>query len=569
VIKLRADYQLPLKNKIMQAWESVRAVLAVCPTGGGKTIIFSSIIHDHVGACAAVVHRKEIVGQISLSLAALGVKHRIIAPLKTVQTIRRKHLKKFGKSFYDQHAQCGVVSVQTLTSNASQNNATLQAWLNQITLCVYDEGHHYVKQGLWAKAVDCMARAKLLLVSAVPERADGKGLGADADGFAEEMVEGPTTRWLIDQGYLSGFTYKAPQTDFDVRDLAVTASGDFNAKAFRARVVESHLVGDVVKHYRMFARGLRTIVFATDVKTAEEMAEAFRQAGFTSVALSGDTDPGVRDRELERFEDGGLQVLVNVDLFDEGFDVPGVECVIQGRPTQSLNKFLQMIGRGLRVVYAPGYDLATQAGRLAAIKAGGKPAAVILDPVRNWERHGMPDWPRVWKLTGKEKGTRDTGDDTVPQRVCIACTGPYEAFYKACPYCGHVPVPAGRSLPEQVEGDLLELDVEALAALFAKKTAAAMDDEAYALDQIARKVPPIGRGQDLKRHRAAQYRRKVLHELIAWWVGMQPTERQKGEVYSRFFHRFGIDIVTAYTLNTNDTDALIARIGRGFHHDVV
>jgi superfamily II DNA or RNA helicase len=568
MIKLRSDYQLPLKNKIVQAWERVRGVLAVCPTGGGKTIIFSSIIHDHVGASAAVVHRKEIVGQISLSLAALGVKHRIIAPPKTIQAIRRKHLKKFSKSFIDQHAPCGVVSVQTLTSKSSGNNAVLQSWLNQITLCVYDEGHHYVKQGLWAKAVDCMTNAKLLFVSATPERADGKGLGMGADGFADVMVEGPTTRWLIDQGYLCGFTYKAPRTDLDLSGLAVTASGDFNATALRDRVVESHIVGDVVNHYTKFASGLRAIVFATDVATAEEMAEAFRQAGYSSMALSGATDSGIRDRELERFENGELQVLVNVDLFDEGFDVPAVECVILARPTQSLGKYLQMIGRGLRVVYAAGFDLATQAGRLAAIKAGTKPTAVILDPVRNWERHGMPDWPRVWKLSGKEKGTRESGDDTVPQRVCAACTGPYEAFYKACPYCGHVPVPAGRSLPEQVEGDLLELDVEAMAALFAKMNKADMDDDEYRDDQLARRIPAVGRGADMKRHKAAKYRRQVLRELVAWWVGAQPKDREQGEVYSRFFHRFGVDIATAFTLNTNDTDTLITRIGEGFHYDI-
>lgn len=573
MIKLRADYQLPLKNKIMQAWLSVRSVLAVCPTGGGKTVIFSSIIHDHVGSAAAVVHRKEIVGQISLSLAALGVKHRIIAPPKTISNIRRKHLKKFDKSFVDQHAQCGVVSVQTLTSKSSASNPTLQAWVRQVTLCVYDEGHHYVKQGLWAKAVDCMSRAKLLFVSATPERADGKGLGAEFDGFAETMVEGPTTRWLIEQGYLSGFTYKAPHTDLDVSDLAVTASGDFNATALRARVVESHLVGDAVTHYRKHANGLRAIVFATDVATAEEMAEAFRQSGFAAVALSGDTDAAVRDRELERFENGHLQVLVNVDLFDEGFDVPAVECVILARPTQSLGKFLQMDGRGLRVVYAPGYDLGTQEGRLAAIANGGKPRAVILDLVRNWERHGLPDWPRIWKLSGKEKGERNSGDDTVPQRVCQKCTGPYEAFYKACPYCGHVPTPVARSLPEQVEGDLLELDVDALAALFAKKQAAGMDDDEYAQSLYQPNadgniIPPKFHGQAIKRHRAAKYRRQVLHELVGWWVGMQPEGREQGEIYSRFYHRFGVDMVSAFTLSTNDTNALIERIGKGFHYDI-
>lgn len=572
MIKLRKDYQLPLKNKIMQAWHTVRGVLAVCPTGGGKTIIFSSIMSDHKGASAAVVHRKEIVGQISLSLAALGLKHRIIAPPHTIAAIRKKHLKKFNRSFVDQHAQCGVISVQTLTSKASENNAQLQAWLNQTTLCVYDEGHHYVKHGLWAKAIAVMKNAKLLLVTAVPERADGKGLGVDADGFADVMVEGPPTRWLMDEGYLSSFTYKAPSSNFDVRGLAVTASGDFNSKAFRARVVESSLVGDVVKHYQKYASGLRTIVFATDVATAEDMAKAFRDAGFTAMALFGTTDSGVRDRALEDLSRGKIQLLVNVDLFDEGLDIPVVECGILARPTQSLNKYLQMVGRIFRAVYAPGYDLSTKAGRLAAIKAGGK-TAIILDPVRNWERHGMPDWPRNWTLSGKEKGTCDSGGDTTPQRVCIACTGPYNAFYLACPYCGHVPVPAGRSLPEQVDGDLMELDIEALAALFTAKEKANMSDDDFAAslfvpDSSGKIVPPKFHGQQIKRHQAVKYRRDVLHNFVGWWIGMQPANRKLREKHKRFQLRFGIDIIMAFTLNKKETDALIERISRGFHHDI-
>jgi superfamily II DNA or RNA helicase len=548
-------YQQTAIDQVREAWARVRAVLLVLPTGAGKTVVFSSIMHDHRGCAAAVVHRKEIVSQIACSLARLGVKHRVIAPPKTVALIRRKQLKLYGKSYVDPNAQCGVVSVQTMTSRSSENDTELQRWLRQVTLCVLDEGHHYVTSGLWARAVEGVSHAKLLQVTATPDRADGKGLGAHADGFAEEMIEGPSTKWLIDQGFLCRFTYKAPSTDLDVRGLAITASGDFNSKALRARVVESHIVGDVVRQYRQFADGKRAIVFASDVETAEEMAEAFRTDGVKAVSLNGKTDQGDRDRELDRFERGDLRVLVNVDLFDEGFDVPSVECVVLARPTQSLAKYLQMVGRGLRIM-------------------DGKAEAVIIDPVRNWERHGMPNWPRKWTLDGKEKGTGGKSD-TIPMRVCTGtreqpgCTQPYEAYYTACPYCGTVPVPAGRSVPEQVEGDLMELDVDGMAALFEKIDAAKMSDEAYVLDMIGRNVPPKGRSTELKRHQRANYRRGVLKELVAWWVGMQPDGRELAEKHRRFFHRFGTDIGTAFTLNANDTDALIATIQRRFAEDMV
>lgn len=550
MLKLR-DYQQTVVDDIYDAWRRFRSVLAVLPTGGGKTVIFSSIIHNHKGASAAVVHRKEIVAQISCSLARLGVKHRVIAPPSVIALIRRKHLKQFGKSFVDPHADCGVVSVQTLTSQSSGRNDVLQRWLKQITLCVYDEGHHYVQQGLWGRAVEMMGNAKLLFVSATPERADGKGLGADADGFCEVMVQGPTTQWLIEQGFLSRFLYKAPETDLDLDDIPITASGEVNAKVLRARTVESHLVGDVVQQYLQFSPGKKAIVFASDVATSEEMAAAFRDAGVKSTALSGETDQGLRDRELDAFENGDLEVLVNVELFDEGFDVPAVEVVILSRVTMSLGKYLQMVGRALRILE-------------------GKTEAIIIDPVRNWERHGMPNWPRKWSLNRREKGARGAASDTIPQRVCLACTQPYEVIYKICPHCGEpMPEPAGRSLPKQVDGDLMELDVEAMMALFLQMEAADMSDEDYALDQVERRIPPIGRSQDMKRHRDGKYRRKVLRELVAWWVGVQPEGRELSEVHRRFFHRFGVDIGTAFTLNAKDTNALIEKIELKFTEDMV
>lgn len=549
MIELR-PYQQELVDKIYRAWLTVRVVLAVLSTGGGKTVIFASIIRDHKGASAAIVHRKEIIVQISCALARCGIKHRVVGSANTVALARRKHLKEFGKSFIDPHALCGVVSVQTLTSKASERDALLQRWVRQVTLAVYDECQHYTQSGFWARAVEIFDNAKQLHVTATPERADGKGLGAHADGFAEGMVEGPPTQWLIEQGFLSRFLYKAPASDLDLDGIPITASGEFSAKVLRARTVESELVGDAVKHYREFANGQKTIAFASDVETAEELAARFNKDGIKSVALSGKTDQAVRDRELDNFENGDTQVLFNVDLFDEGFDVPAVVCVMLLRPTQSLAKYLQMVGRALRILEGKGH-------------------AVIIDPVRNWERHGMPNWPRVWTLDAREKGARSSKSDTVPQRVCDECTQPYPVVSICCPWCGAaLPEPQGRARPDQVDGDLMELDVEGMMALFDKMRDADMDDSDYALDQLQRNIPPVGRGADMKRHREARYRRQVLKELVAWWVGWQPPERPMREKHRRFFHRFGVDIGTAFTLNAKDTDALIKRIEQRFNEDM-
>lgn len=566
MIKLR-DYQADFKARINEAFGNFRAVLAVCPTGGGKTVVFSDMIREHVGASAAVVHRKEIIAQISLSLASMGVRHRVVVPSGTARRIRRKHYKKFGQSFVDDAALVGVASVQTLTSNSSDANSALQGWLQQVTFAVYDEGHHYVKKGRWAKAFECMPNAKTLQVTASPKRADGLGLGIDADGFAEVLVEGPTTAWLIDNGYLSPFKYFAPKSDLDVSSLTITATGDYTHQAMRAKVVESHLVGDVVSHYLRFAKGKKCIVFATDVLTAEEMAAAFQAAGIRAAALSGETEEGVRDKTLEDFEGDGYEVLVNVDLFDEGFDVPAVDALIMARPTESLAKYLQMVGRVLRVVYAKGFDLETVEGRKAAIAAGPKPHAIVVDPVRNWERHMLPNFPRKWSLDGNTKGA-GVSRSGPSLRSCLECTQPFERFYLSCPYCGAEVEPAGRATVEQVEGDLTELDADALAALAAEVNKALRSDEAYMDDMRRAHVNPVYAASNLKKHKAVRQTRLQLRELLGYWFGHQPEDRPLAERHKRFFLRFGIDAATALTLNAADTEALIKTISERFQEDV-
>lgn len=568
MFKLR-DYQQNAADQVRDAWHRVSNVLLALATGGGKTVVFCQLIHDHQGAAAAVVHRREIVSQIACSLAALGVKHRIIAPPKTVAFIRRKQLKKFGASFVDPNARVGVISVQTLTSKATRNNEAAQRWLKQVTLCVFDEGHHYTASGFWARAVEMFSHAKLLFATATPERADGKGLGVDCSGFVEEMVDGPQTGELIKAGYLSPYVYFCPESDIDVSDIPLTAKGDFDAREFRKRVVASHLVGDIITQYRRYGKGERAIVFANDILTAEEIAVEARANGITATALSGESDQRDRDQALDDFESGRLQWLVNVDLFDEGFDVPAATVCILARRTDSLAKYLQMIGRILRPVYAPGFDLTTPEGRLAAMAAGPKPTGIVIDPVRNWERgHGLPHWPRSWSLIGKEK-SRKAASDTIPMRVCLGCAQLFAMIHVICPYCGVEVKPAERTAPKFVDGDLFALDMAAMDAIFEAQQKAEMTADEFALDQIARNVPAIGRPREARAHAAAKHRRGVLRELVGWWIGMQPPGRDLREKHRRFYHRFGVDIGTAFTLNAADTDKLAAVIARRFTEDLI
>lgn len=534
---------------IYKAWQTARAVLGVYPTGGGKTFCFSHIVARHDGGALITAHRKKIIIQISKSLALFGVKHRIIAPTHISREARRQHLRAHDVSFINDSAAVGIGSIQTLTSPASGRDYRLRRWLGGVSLGVFDEGHHYVNSGQWAKGVTALPEtARVLFVTATPERCDGKGLGMGADGFADVMIEGPGVKWQMDHGRLSQYKYVCPATNFSVDDIPITASGDFNRNAFRAKVVDSELVGDVVRHYGTHAPGLKTLVFATDVQTAKEMESAFQAAGYKARELNCNTSVAGADRALEAYESGRLDVLINVDLFDEGFDVPDTEAVIMARPTMSLGKYLQQIGRVLRV-------------------AEGKSRAIILDCVRNWERHGLPDWPRVWALAARERGTRRVKDE-IRLRVCVRCTQPYEAYLSACPYCGHVTAPIARRKPDQVGGDLFELDVDALNAVFKAIQRADMSTVSYQQNLVSRGCPAAGIARNVRIHNAAKRRRAVLRCLVDWWVGAQ-AGRDVGEVHKRFYYRFGVDIGTAFTLREQETNDLICRVSAGFGKDVI
>ena len=565
-LKLRT-YQTDFKAGIYEAWDRVDNVAGVMATGAGKTVVFSSIANEHNGAALLMAHRKEINAQISTALATLQLPHRIVAPPEVVRNIQRRHLKKFGRSFVDARAPVAVGSVQTLTSAGINRDRQLQKYLDNVTLGIFDEGHHYTRAGYWAKAVERIGDAKKLFMTATPERGDGAGLGLHAEGFCEEMVEGPQTGWLIDEGYLSDFEYFAPESDLDQEGIPLNSKGELNRDVLHSRIVESGIVGDVVEHYTTYARGKRAIVFADAVETAELMEARFKAAGVRAVQLNGDTDTGIRDDAVDAYENNEIQVLINVDLFDEGFDVAGTDCVILARPTESLAKYLQMVGRALRVVYGNGYDLQTRAGRLAAIASGPKPRAILIDPVRNWERHLGPNFTRAWTLDGLGTGGRGARTSA---RICVECTQPYEGASSVCPRC-HAeaphPEPGSQRVLEVVKGDLVALDMKAMAALMADVNKANMREDDFRKDLVKKGVPQIGHNRCVKAHNKALWRRDVLKEVVAWWVGAQPG-RDMREIHRRFYERFGIDIATAYTLDAKKTDALINRITERFTDDL-
>lgn len=571
--KLR-PYQSKLRDEINQAWAQLGpngVVLAVSPTGTGKTVTFSDVILAEPGASCAIAHRKEIVSQIALSLARNGVRHRIIGTKKTQQACQRIQLKKLKRHFVDPNAKCAVAGIDTLL-NISPTDLEYP-WLSTVKLWVGDEGHHFLRTNKWGKGVVMFPNARGLLVTAETERADGKGLGSHADGFADVMVLGPTMREAINAGYLVDYRIAMPEGDVDIANVEVSkTTGDFNQHQLREAHHKSKTIcGNVVKAYRKHSDGLRAVVFAVDVEEAVKIAKEFKAAGIAAEALHGDSDEDWRDNVLARFEAGEILVLVNVDLFGEGFDLPNIRTVIMVRHTESFNLYKQQWGRGARLdipkEWADRWDDFTDDQRRAMIAQSVKPHMMLIDMVGNVMRHGGPPDCRV-KFSLDRRASRSSSEsDAIPTRVClnknkdgagIACAKRYERFHKKCPYCGFYPEPPSRTAPEFVDGDVLELDHSVIQAWLAKiaKVDAPVGSAAHGEDVVARAIR--------NRHHARQQEQERLRLAMHWWSGLQAAQGidsvDLSEQYRRFYHTFGCDVATAQTLGASEACALWLKI---------
>ena len=536
------EYQQHDVAAIHASWQAGnRNVMYVCPTGGGKTVTLSHIVHNYNQPSCAIAHRKELVGQMALALARCGVHHRVIGPTSLIKFVIYIQQRELGCSFYNANAPCAVAGIDTLIRRTDQ----LSQWMQQVRLWVTDEAHHIVHKpqpNKWGKGVDLFPNAFGLGVTATPTRADGKGLGRHANGVFDDMVEGPSMRDLIDAGWLSPYRIFAPPSDIDLTDVPADSSGDFNQKKLKTAVRQSHIVGDVVEHYLRITPGKLGVTFASDVDTATDMAHQYNQNGVPAAVVTGKTPDRIRTEVIERFGRRELLQLVNVDLFGEGFDIPAIEVVSFARPTQSYSLFCQQFGRALRIM-------------------DGKEHAVIIDHVGNVVRHGLPDAARIWSLDAREKRPKSKDpDDDIPLRYCTECTSPYQRILIKCPYCGHHPVPAARSAPEFVDGDLFELDETTLAAM--RGAIHDVDNPAGKLHAMARAGAPDVAVHSFRKNANRRIEaQKALRESMAWWAGYQRDQgRSDQESYRVFYHSFGTDVLSAQALGRPEAFELATKI---------
>lgn len=530
--KLR-DYQQALKDGVYAAWNAgQRNVLAVAPTGAGKTVLFASILADHRGAAVAIAHRRELVSQMSLALAREGIRHRIIGSNDLQKVCASLHIQEVGRSYYDPSAFMACAGVDTLIRLPETDPIFAQT-----TLWIQDEAHHVLKSNKWGKACEMFPKARGLGVTATPMRADGKGLGRHADGLFDEMIVGPTMRELINRRFLTDYHVLCPPNAVRLTADDVGDSGEFKPSSVKRELAKAKITGNVVEHYIKYARGKLGVTFASDIDNAGELAQEYRAAGVTAEVVTGETPTLIRAQILRRFAAKEIQQLVNVDLFGEGFDLPAIECVSMARPTASYGLYVQQFGRALRLL-------------------PGKDRALIFDHVGNLERHnGPPDKPRVWSLDRRERQPKGAPSDVVPVRVCVQCSQPYERFYQCCPYCGFFPEPASRSGPEFVDGDLMLLDESTL------KRMRGEIDRIDGAPLYPQGLEPAAMGAIRRNHLERQGAQRELRAVMDLWGGWQKhLGRGAAEAQRRFYLRYGVDVMSAYALNKADAELLTTRV---------
>lgn len=520
------DYQQEAVEGIYESWKKGnRNVCAQLVTGAGKTVIFSSIVSNFQQQhqnCAVIAHRNELVSQASCTLALWGIPHRIIGANSTIAQVTRKHREKFGKSFVNPSATTAVVGVDTLVAR----HDSLVDWAKQIHLWVIDEQHHLTKNNKWGKAVEMFVNAYGLGVTATPNRADGQGLSRETDGYMDDIVKGPSMRSLIERGFLSDYEIVCPKSDLNVDDSPLSKNGDWSNQTLRKAAKKSKIVGDVVSNYIKYANGRQAIVFATDVETADEISQDFNANGIRAVSLNGNSQTAFREESINLFAKKKLQVLVNVDLFDEGFDVPSCDVCIMARPTASLGKYLQQIGRVLRP--AP------------------NKIALVIDHVSNVIRHGLPDVHREWSLDRRQKKAKLGKDpDEIELTVCKECLKPYEKFRTVCPYCGFekpLPEPRERTI-EMVEGDLVLLTREMLERM---RRSTELESPGSIAARVSVVAGPIAAKGVANRQAEKISAQSELKESIAQWAAI---ERLKGysdrEIHKKFYLTTGSDVLSA------------------------
>ena len=409
------DYQEEMMERIDMAFRSYQSVMVQMPTGTGKTVLLAEQVKSEErrvkNPCVwIVVHRRELVEQIKETLNAT---HNVECEMLNVN-----ESKPLDSSFFTLHSSLNPLDSSLFTLRSSLNPRVFSIqWLSKHyheleekpSLIIIDEAHHAVAK-TYKEVMDAYPEARKLGLTATPCRLDRRGF---TDLF-DVLLQSWSTKKFIADGRLSLYDYMSIKADsIDQRMVfGLTkrgADGDFSLKEMSEKLDVQPSIERLCDTILRYAPNKKGIVYAIDIKHAEHIAEYYREHGLNAVAISSKTPAEERKRIIEIFRNTNdhelsndlntqhstlntqhclrqplniqhstFNILINVDLFGEGFDCPDVEFIQLARPTLSLAKYLQQVGRGMRVFE-------------------GKKFCLILDNVGLYRLFGLPSDERDWQ----------------------------------------------------------------------------------------------------------------------------------------------------------------------------
>ena len=352
------DYQIDICSRVSEAFEHHRSVMVQMPTGTGKTVVLAELVKrlkmKNEGLKILIVaHRRELVEQIKATIKRMKMDSRNIT-VESIQTISRR-----------------IDALDFIPS-----------------LVVIDEAHHALAK-TYKMMWDAWPDARFLGLTATPCRLNGKGF---TDLF-DVLVQSWDIPTFIKEKWLSTYDFVSIKSDGVTQRLIDSlqkrgADGDYQNKEMDMLLNKRPSIERLYQSFEEYGKDRKGIVYAINICHAKKIMELYQEHGIKAVAIDSKTPAAQRQADIEAFKKGDIQVLVNVDIFSEGFDCPDVEFVQLARPTLSLAKYLQMVGRGLRV-------------------AKGKKNCVIIDNVGLYRVFGLPS--QVWNWNAMFEGKLKVG----------------------------------------------------------------------------------------------------------------------------------------------------------------
>ena len=381
------DYQEDMKERIEKALRLHRSVMAQMPTGTGKTYLLTAVIDSFVSnnpmeKVWIVAHRRELVSQID-------------------ETVRKFHSYSASNTS-SLLSSVKAVSIQWLSKHYDEIE-------EEPGIIVIDEAHHALAK-TYKEMWERFPKAKFLGLTATPCRLNGKGF---TDLF-DVLVQSWDVPEFISKGRLATYDFVSIKSDGVTQRLIDSlqkrgADGDYQNKEMDMLLNKKPSIERLYQSLEEFGKDRKGIVYAINISHAQKITKLYQEHGVKAIAIDSKTPATERQQDIEAFKKGDIQVLVNVDIFSEGFDCPDVEFVQLARPTLSLAKYLQMVGRGLRV-------------------AKGKKNCVIIDNVGLYRVFGLPSQVWNWKATFEGKLKYGRKKETSQEKAFFLMNGKQETM---------------------------------------------------------------------------------------------------------------------------------------------